>query len=83
MRKVAWSVFTSAFFLAVANADARNSLYSRNLFCWRFSAGARASNMRGSAAGDGVDLDGTGHAIVAPSFRVTFDTVKKFIALFP
>ena len=51
MRKVAWSVFTSAFVLAV--------LQPESILLALFS-GARASNMRGSAAaGDGVDLDGT------------------------
>lgn len=75
MRKVAWSVFTSAFVSAVANADALDSLYSRNLSRSRFSA-ARERQICETLQWE-MEWTWTGHAIVAPSFRVTFDTVKK------
>ena len=75
MRKVAWSGFTSAFVLAVANADALDSLYSRNLSCSRFSAPRERQLCE--ALEREMEWTWTGHAIIAPSFRVTFATVKK------
>src|SRR6476661_5594946 len=75
MRKVAWSAFTSVFVLAVANAYALDSLYSRNLSCSRFSA-ARERQICEALERE-MEWTWTGHAIIAPSFRVTFVTVKK------
>jgi hypothetical protein len=71
MRKVAWSVFTSA---------SSCPLYSRNLFCSRFSA-ARERQICEALQQREMEWIWTGHAMVAPSFRVTFDTVKKVCAL--
>jgi len=75
MRKVAWSAFTSVFVLAVANACALDSLYSRNLSCSRFSAPRERQLCE--ALEREMEWTWTGHAIIAPSFRVTFATVKK------
>src|SRR5580765_3723240 len=75
MRKVAWSAFTSVFVLAVANAYALDSLYSRNLSCSRFSA-ARERQICEALERE-MEWTWSGHAIIAPSFRVTFATVKK------
>jgi hypothetical protein len=75
MRKVAWSAFTSVFVLAVANAYALDSLYSRNLSCSRFSA-ARERQICEALQRE-MEWTWTGHAIVSPSFRVTFGTARR------
>ncbi len=51
------------------------SLYSRDLSCQRWSA-ARANEICKSLERE-IEWTWTGHTIVAPSFRVTFETVRR------
>jgi hypothetical protein len=73
----------SLAFLAVltfASSGHADSLYSRNLSCPRFAA-PRERQICQSLEWE-MEWTWTGHAIIAPSFRVTFETAKKvFCAL--
>jgi hypothetical protein len=76
MRKLAWSASFSLFVFATASADVLDSLYRRNLSCRpRFSA-PRARQICEALERE-MEWTWSGHAIIAPSFRVTFATVKK------
>jgi hypothetical protein len=68
----------SLAFLAVltfASSGHADSLYSRNLSCPRFAA-PRERQICQSLERE-MEWTWTGHAIIAPSFRVTFETAKK------
>ena len=68
----------SLAFLAVltfASSGHADSLYSRNLSCRRFAA-PRERQICQSLERE-MEWTWTGHAIIAPSFRVTFETAKK------
>src|SRR4029077_17521477 len=76
MRKLAWSASFSLFVFATASADALDSLYRRNLSCPPRVSAPRARQICEALERE-MEWTWSGHAIIAPSFRVTFATVKK------
>jgi hypothetical protein len=75
MRLLVGSSFAFLTILTVASPGRADSLYSRNLSCTRLAA-PRERQICQSLERE-MEWTWTGHAIIAPGFRVTFETVKR------
>lgn len=75
MKTLAFAGFGLLLILASSSGVAAASLYSRNLSCQRWSA-ARANEICKTLERE-MEWTWTGHAIVSPSYRVTFETVRR------
>jgi hypothetical protein len=72
MKKVGLALF---FALANSSSAVADSLYTRNLSCDRWAA-PREQEICKALARE-MQSTWTGHAIISPGFRVTFETVKQ------
>jgi len=75
MKTLAFAVFGLLLVVATSSDAAAASLYTRNLSCQRWSA-ARANEICKKLERE-LEWTWTGHAIVSPSYRVTFETIRR------
>ncbi len=75
MKKLGLALFCLFFALANSSVAVADSLYTRNLSCDSWTA-PREQEICKALARE-MQWTWTGHAIISPSFRVTFDTVKQ------
>jgi hypothetical protein len=81
MKKLALPVFCLVYLLAISSFAAADSLYSRDLSCKRLPSPRGMEICK--ALEREMEWTWTGHAIIAPSFRVTFEGVKKVYCSLP
>jgi hypothetical protein len=75
MKTLAFAVSGLVLIIASSSGAGAASLYTRNLSCQRWSA-ARANEICKALERE-MEWTWTGHAIVSPSYRVTFETVRR------
>ena len=75
MKLLALAGFSLTLIIATSSSAAAAPLYTRTLSCQRWSA-ARANEVCKSLERE-MEWTWTGHALISPSFRVTFETVRR------
>ena len=81
MSKLAWPVLGVFFLSATSTLAAADALYRRSLSCESWTNNREREICQ--ALEREMEWTWTGHAIVAPSFRVTFNTVKQVYCALP